>query len=413
MKAVVVDGDLCYPANSGKRLRTMHLVLRMAARHEVTYLCRCTARGHEAAQAREFLGDHGIRTVLVDHTVPRKAGPLFYARLATNLLSPLPYSVTSHTGPALRQALRAYAAENEVDLWQFEWSALVDALGDVSDAPRLLIAHNVDTLVWQRYFESAADPLRRWYFYHQWCKFERFERRVFAAVSRVVTVSAEDAAIVRDQFGVPGVDVVDNGIDRAYFEAAHGERQPNRILFLGALDYRPNIEAVDLLLEQILPAVQAQVPSARLCIVGRKPAPALVERVRGHRDVELHADVADVRPFLAESGLMAVPLRVGGGSRLKILEALASGLPVVSTRVGAEGLNLTPGRDLVVVEDVDALAGALVEALRAPERMQAMALCGRRVVLARHDWDVLAAKLEQVWQSCVPKVQVSLAGASG
>src|SRR5262249_39242389 len=148
---------------------------------------------------------------------------------------------------------------------------------------------------------------------------------------------ADDAAIVRDTFGVPQVDVVDNGIDRAYFEAAQGRRDPNCVLFLGALDYRPNGDAVNLLLDRIFPAVRTQVPAARLCIVGRNPPAALVERVRGLEHVELHANVADVRPYLAASGVMAVPLRIGGGSRLKILEALACGLPVVSTRVGAEG----------------------------------------------------------------------------
>jgi polysaccharide biosynthesis protein PslH len=401
MKAVIVDADLCYPATSGKRLRTLHLMLRLARRHQVTYLCRCPAGTPEAEPARAFLGDHGIRTVLVDHPVPRKSGPLFYARLAGNLLSPLPYSVASHIGPLMRQALHAFAAANAVDLWQFEWTALADALGAAPGLRRLVVAHNVDSLIWRRYFEAETHPLRRWYFKHQWRKYDRFERRVFAEVDRVVTVSDDDAAIVRDQFGVPGVDVVENGIDRTYFEAVQGEREPGSILFLGALDYRPNADAVALLLDRIFPAVRAQLPSARLCIVGRNPAPALVERVRTLTDVELHANVADVRPYLARNSLMAVPLRVGGGSRLKILEALASGLPVVSTRVGAEGLALVPGRDLVVVEDGEGMAAALVESLRAPDPLRAMTEHGRRLVLEQYDWDVLAGKLEQVWETCV------------
>jgi glycosyltransferase involved in cell wall biosynthesis len=409
MRAVIVDGDVCYPATSGKRLRTLHLMLRLARRHRITYLCRCQAGSAEAGRTREYLGDHGIDTVLVDHPVPRKSGPLFYARLAANLLSPLPYSVASHTGPLLRRALRAFAADNVVDLWQFEWTALADALGNQPEVPRLVVAHNVDSLIWRRYFEAETRPLRRWYFKQQWLKYDRFERRVFGDVSRVVTVSAEDAAIVRDRFGVPRVEVVDNGIDRGYFEGVSGRREPGCILFLGALDYRPNADAVALMLDRIFPAVRARVPSARLCVVGRNPAPALVERVRGVAGAELHADVADVRPFLATSALMAVPLRVGGGSRLKILEALACGLPVVSTRVGAEGLCLEPGRDLVLVEGVDDMAGALVEGLQAPQRLQGMAEHGRRLVLERYDWDVLADRLEQVWETCVGSPRAALA----
>ncbi len=196
------------------------------------------------------------------------------------------------------------------------------------------------------------------------------------------------------------VDVVDNGIDRAYFDGINGGGQANRILFLGALDWRPNLDALNLLLDRIFPDVLAREPTARLTVVGRHPPPALVQRVHTMPGVELHADVPDVRPFLRQSGVMAVPLRIGGGSRLKILEALACGLPVVSTTVGAEGLNLEPGRHYVCADDAPALASALVDAIRNPERIRAMASSGRQLVLDRYDWDVLADKLEKVWEEC-------------
>jgi glycosyltransferase involved in cell wall biosynthesis len=400
MKAVIVDGDVCYPATSGKRLRTLHLMLRMARRHDVTYIARCPA-GPEQRQAAEYLGDHGIRSVFMDFAPPRKGGPLFYARLAANLLSPLPYSVASHGSALARQTLQQYAELNPVDVWQFEWPAYADALRGRKGVRTVIIAHNVDSLIWKRYVETEPRPLHRWYLRQQWRKYERFERRIYAEATRVVTCTADDAAIVRDMFGVPQVDVVDNGIDRAYFEAAQGQRDPHRILFLGALDYRPNADAASLLLDRIFPAVRAKVPAARLCVVGRNPSPGLIERVRGLENVELHANVADVRPYLAESGVMAVPLRIGGGSRLKILEALACGLPVVSTRVGAEGLCLKPGCDLVLVEEVDGMADALAQAVANPGPALEMAENGQRLVLERYDWDALADRLERVWEQCV------------
>jgi glycosyltransferase involved in cell wall biosynthesis len=133
-------------------------------------------------------------------------------------------------------------------------------------------------------------------------------------------------------------------------------------------------------------------------LVGRHPPEALRRRVASSPGVELHADVPDVRPYLAECGLLVVPLRVGGGSRLKILEALACGTPVVSTRVGAEGLCLEAGRHLSVVEDVDALAAALVAAIRQPRAVQAQAEAGRREVIGRYDWEGLADRLDRVWR---------------
>jgi glycosyltransferase involved in cell wall biosynthesis len=237
---------------------------------------------------------------------------------------------------------------------------------------------------------------KKWYLRTQWKKFARFEREAFGRATRVIAVSEEDAKLIRDDFGQPNVDVVANGIDRGFFEHVRGERDRKRILFLGALDWRPNLDAVRLLLDSIFPRVLAQEPGARLVVVGRNPPAHLVESARQMPGVELHADVRDVRPFLASSGVMAVPLRIGGGSRLKILEALACGLPVVSTKVGAEGLLIKPDVDYVLAEE-DAMADALVLAIRNPEVMRRLAEHGRPFVLETYDWTVLAKKLEAAW----------------
>lgn len=402
MKIVIIDGDVSYPATSGKRLRTLHLMLRAARRHDITYIGRCAADSEEAQSAPAFLRRHGIEPILVHHPVPRKSGVGFYARLASNVLfSPRPYSVDSHISEPMRQALRDYAARHTPDLWQFEWAPYVELLDAHIPGPRLVIAHNVDTLIWRRYCENARGLLKRAFLKQQWRKFQRFERTAFQRADRVVAVSDADASLIRAEFGQHAVDVVDNGIDRDYFdETPAARRDPRSILFLGALDWRPNLDAVDLLLDRIFPRVRSAEPDARLLIVGRNPPPGLVERAAGIDGVTLHANVADVRPFLAASGVMAVPLRIGGGSRLKILEALACSLPVVSTRVGAEGLCLTAGTDYVEAETTE-MAAALVQAIRAPAVVQAQAEHGRRVVREAYDWDVLARKLEASWERCV------------
>jgi glycosyltransferase involved in cell wall biosynthesis len=398
MNVVVVDGDLAYPPTSGKRLRTLNLLLPLARRHRIVYIARNNDDARAGLEAATFLQDHGIAPHIIEESVARKSGPAFYARLAANLFSSLPYSVASHDRPLFRRAVRDYAAKNAVDLWQFEWSPYVRALGAWPGARRLVVAHNVDSLIWQRYYETASQPLKRWYIKQQWRKFDRYEKAVLPAVDRVVAVSEDDARLMRRDYGVTRVDVVDNGIDRAFFESVRGTHDPKRILFLGSLDWRPNLDAIDLLLDRIFPEVRAREPEARLLIVGRAPPPGLMQRVRTMPGIELHANVADVRPYLADSGLMAVPLRIGGGSRLKILESLAAGLPVVSTRVGAEGLELQSGRDLVLVDSVEQFAAALVEQMRDPTAIHKMTEQGRLRVLERYDWNVLAGKLEEVWE---------------
>jgi len=400
MHTVIVDGDISYPPTSGKRLRTLNLMQRLADRHRVTYIARPSSAGQDLKQAEEYFKDNRIEPILVDDPVARKKGPFFYARLFGNLFSSLPYSVSSHQSGSMRAALAQYAATHQVDLWQFEWSAYLNLLERAAGGRRLLIAHNVDTLIWQRYAEHTDGFLKRSYVRKQWKKFERFEGEAFRHADRVAAVSEEDARLIRERFGQPKVDVVDNGVDIHYFDQVHGERDPFHILFLGALDWRPNIDSVDLLLTKIFPAIHAQEPRAKLEIVGRHPSQGMIERAHTVPGVRLYHDVPDVRPFLGQCGVMAVPLRIGGGSRLKILESLASALPVVSTTVGAEGLDLTPGEHYIRAEE-DQMASALLDVMRDPGPARMMAEKGRAHVRELYDWDVVARKLEAVWEKCV------------
>jgi len=397
LHVVVVDEELPYPANSGKRIRTLNLIRRLAPRHQITYLAYRGADAQETHEATEFLRTQGVATVLVDRRVPVKAGVRFYGRLLWNLCSPLPYSVQTHTSAALRRAIRAYAAGHAVDVWHCEWTPYAESLRRTVDQPWLVMAHNVESLIWQRYAETEPHRLRRWYIERQWHKFERFERRTFAEAAQTIAVSEQDAALARERFGATQVQVVENGVDVSYFQPDDTPRDPRSVLFLGSLDWRPNLDAVQLLLDQVFPQVLRAEPRARLMIVGRRPPQWLVDRVRESREITLHADVADVRPFLHQCGMLVVPLRIGGGSRLKILEALSAATPVVSTRVGAEGLTLEAGRHFVETETVDTMAEALLRGMAEPEPMQAMARLGRQTVCERYDWEILARKLETLW----------------
>lgn len=400
LNVVIVASELPYPPHTGGRIRTLSLALSLAPEHQITIIAH---RNDESVEASRFLREHGIETVLVDRATAVKAGPRFYARLAANLASPVPYSVASHSSPALRRAVHSHAQRHRIDVWQVESTVLTGALASLQGQPKVVVAQNIESTIWQRYHENETAPLKRWYIKQQWRKFERFERRAFAAATWVVAVSESDAALIRDRFGGRNVGVVENGINRRYYEGVRPDPDPRTILFLGSLDWRPNLDAVGLLLDRIFPAVRAAEPTARLCLVGRRPPPALIQKVRDVPGVALHADVPDVRPFLATSGIMVVPLRIGGGSRLKILEALAAGLPVISTRVGAEGLDLVPGEDYIAADEPEAMVDALVSSILDPRPARAMAGRSRSFVLDRYDWDTMADRLERVWFACLEK----------
>ncbi len=408
MHVAILDEELPYPPTSGKRIRTYNLVKRLATTHRITYLCHQNANPHEARNAETHLKHLGIEPRIVPRSVPPKRGWRFAARLFANLFSPLPYSVVTHRSRALSQAIRELAAAQRIDLWHCEWTPYAESVKTLANVPWVVMAHNVESTIWQRLAENESNPARRWYIQHQHRKFRTFERWAYSHATRCIAVSDLDAHQLRREFGARQVDVVDNGVDIDFFTPSAEPRDPATVLFLGSLDWRPNLDAVRLLIDRVFPEVRRERPQTRLQIVGRNP-PEWLWQSAERPGVEIHANVADVRPFLRRATLLAVPLRIGGGSRLKILEALACGTPVVSTRIGAEGLDLNPGIHLDLVDDIPQMADAMIQVLRDPTRRHLQTLAGRRLVVERYGWDILATKLDEAWCRAVQIVPLDQA----
>lgn len=393
MRITIIDGDVVYPPTSGKRLRTLNLMTRLARRHAITYIARADTA--DTRLAHEFLADHGVKPILVPSPLPQKSGLNFYARLATNVLASQPYSVQSHVHAAVRAAVQVHAEAGTTDLWQLEWLGYRYCL-DRTQTPIVLQAHNVEALLWQRYHDIEKIWAKRLFIKEQWRKFEAFERNVFRSVDRIVAVSEQDRREALRLYGADlPIEVVENGVDVEHFATVDIEHGSKTILFLGALDWRPNLDGLDFLLEEVMDSVRKQVPHCRLRVVGRNAPDHLRQRLARLSWVDLHVDVPDVRPHLAQCAVMAIPLRVGGGTRLKILEGLAAGLPMVSTRIGAEGLEIEDGVHLDIADDPAELASRLVTRLGAGSTEPARA--ARRALARRYDWSRLADSLEAVW----------------
>ena len=403
LRVVVLDEELPWPINSGKRIRTYQLLTRLARWHELHFITRSNADPAEVAPAVAEFARCGIATTVVPCTLPPRRGLRFGLRLVGNLFSPLPYSVASHLQRPYLAAIAAHARTAAVDLWHCEWTPYAQhlraALGARLDGCRwVVMAHNVESLIWQRYAEHEPQRFKRWYIEKQLNKFRRFERWAYSSATRTIAVSQADADLIRHQYHGRDVSVVENGVDPAWFkpnEAAR--REPASLLFMGSLDWRPNLDAVDSLLHEILPRVRQAVPEVRVRLVGRNPSPELRQRLARYPQVQLHANVEDVRPYLHAASALIVPLRIGGGSRLKILEALAAGTPVISTAVGAEGLPLVDGQHAVVVPTAASMVPHIVALCHEATPFLQQAERGRRLVVERFGWDRLAEKLNRAW----------------
>ncbi len=399
MNVVVVDEELPYPPNSGKRLRTLNLVTRLARRHRITYLAHRNQDPIEAIEAETYLRNHGIEVIVVDPLDLPKSGLKFHGRLAANLCSPLPYSVQSHKSAALQRAVRRLSETGNVDLWHVEWTPYAENIRKIVRKPWVVMAHNIESQIWQRYHETESNPVKRSFIAHQLKKFRRFERAVFTQASRTIVVSESDADLALRWFSIKRPEVVSNGVDIEYFRPTRVEHNSDTVLFLGSLDWRPNQDAVRWLLDDIFPQLVSQRPGILLSIVGRNPPRWLSDAVHRRPGVKLHADVPDVRPYLAATSAMVVPLRIGGGTRLKILEAAAAGVPVVSTAVGAEGLSMLPGDHYLQADSTGTLAAALVRILQNPNSSYQMACSARHHAEMHYAWPAIADNLERIWDA--------------
>lgn len=404
LRVLVIDEDLPSPPDSGKRIRTWNLLRRLAARHAISLLCY----GHPNSPAVAATESAGIHVHLVEPQREHRRGAL-YARLFANLFSPYPYSVAKHYSRRFQLKLEQLLRTEQFDLVQCEWTPYARFLDERHALPVLLASHNVESQIWIRRARRSRTLLEKLFFVLQGIKMRSFERRALHRAAQVTAVSPQDAELMR-AWGARAVTLVPNGVDVEFFQPA-SEPTASELLFLASLDWQPNLDALDYFLREILPLVRARHP-ATLRIVGRRPSPLLRERLAGLPGVELVGEVDDVRPHLARAAVVVVPLRIGGGSRIKILEALAAGRAVVSTSMGAEGLDVIAGTHLHIANQPREFAERTLGLLASSEERRRLGGNGRRLVVEQYNWNGIADALESAWlEACRGARMVSAASA--
>jgi glycosyltransferase involved in cell wall biosynthesis len=259
--------------------------------------------------------------------------------------------------------------------------------------------HNLESEAMARYSATVASPARRWYAARTAAKWETLEREILAAAFGHVVCSARERDQLQHIAPQARIAVVGNGVDIDHFAGAGGGARRD-LVFVGSMDYYPNVEAATAFSRQTWPLVRQRVPDARLLIVGANPGPTVLALAE-LPGVLVTGTVPDVRPYYRDALAAIVPLRTGGGTRLKILEAMAAGVPVISTPLGAEGLDVTPGRDILIAppDDAEAWTGHVL-ALADPSNPIRPALVAAALDLARthYDWEALGRTLRETYQ---------------
>jgi polysaccharide biosynthesis protein PslH len=262
--------------------------------------------------------------------------------------------------------------------------------------PTVLFQHNVESMIWERHYRNETNRLKKAYFFGQWRKMLHYERKACRGFDSVVAVSEVDRDVMRGEFGVERVEAIPTGVDTDYFRPQQGAVNPHELVFTGSMDWMPNEDAILYFSEQILPRIRARIPDVSLTVVGRNPTARVKALADAGPRITVTGRVEDVRPYIDRAAAYVVPIRVGGGTRLKIYEAMAMAKPVISTTVGAEGLAVQNGEDAILADDPQAFAESVIAVLQDGDFAGRLGEKAREAVCRRFGWGKVAAAFSQI-----------------
>jgi glycosyltransferase involved in cell wall biosynthesis len=425
----------CWPPDTGQKLRNYYLARELARRAFVTYLGFSENGGRgglrrgasvinapgsslaanvQSARPPANIEDFCQRVV----NVPRGRGNTLL-KIMRGAVGRKPLPALNYKTPVMTRQLEQLLEGQNFDLVQVESIHLAEYLPVIRAARRRPFTvcdwHNVESELMWRYSERAPTIAHRFYAKITARRLEEMELRMLRDFDAHTVVSERDRARLLELAPWAKVQVIENGVDTEYYSdpeieqayaawratearSAHadgagpGSGRRRRAVFVGSMDYYPNVEAVVRFAREIWPNVCERNPGLIFTIVGRNPAPAVLALTNIY-GIEVTGTVPDVRPYYREAMASVVPLRMGAGSRLKILEAMAAGVPVVSTRLGAEGLEVKNGQNIILADTQDEIADALVGASTGDQRWRRLADAGREQARARYDWSAIGKKL--------------------
>jgi glycosyltransferase involved in cell wall biosynthesis len=322
------------------------------------------------------------------------------------VLGGLPASTASDRSEAGRAVVTAELAKRlDVVVADFPHSAVL-LPGRLASAS-IMFTHNLEAEILERH-AAVATGWRKLIWAREARKMDRFERKALKRFGSVVAVSERDEIALAKRYGLPLVRRIETGVDLEFHAYQPPRPTGNVAVFAGAMDSRSNIDGIEFLLRAVWPRVHALRPDAQMLIAGRNPPPALVaEAAASGMNWRFTGSVADIRPHLHAGDISLIPLRVGSGTRLKAFEAIASGLPVVSTTLGVEGLGLIPGEHYLAADSDEAFADAILALLADTPRRIAMAESGRALLEARYSWSTIARQFEAICLEALGKKRKS------
>lgn len=399
MRILLLTPQRPYPPHQGTTLRNFNLIKELSKRHTVCLLTFLEADQNPL--------DPGSLAELCEWIellpAPQRSMSVRLKQMVTSRRPDMSWRLWS---PELNERLAARLQAETFDVVEIEGIEMAPYLATLEAArPKPFIiydAHNAEWILQKRACLTDLKNLARWpaaaYSWVQWRRLRHYERNLMQRADHTIAMSAQDKVALRDlRFDAP-ITVIPNGVDLAAYSRFSGTPIFHDLLFTGKMDFRPNIDAVLWFGQQVLPLIQAERPGTTFAVVGQRPHPRL-DVLRGKPGVTITGFVADVRPYIAGAAVYVAPLRVGGGTRLKLLEAMTMGKAIVSTTLGAEGFPIGDGQELVLADEPAAFAQKVIDLLDNPGFRRDLGNRGQAFAYANYGWDTLVPQLEKVYEA--------------
>ncbi|MGA7768358.1 MAG: glycosyltransferase family 4 protein [Candidatus Sulfotelmatobacter sp.] len=404
MKILWVKAGGLVPPDTGGKIRSYNILRELARQHSVTFFSFYAA--HDSDLHPE-LKDMFDRVVCMPLRLPAPKSLAEMRDYGIRLLSSEPYSITKYCHPEVRHRLHMLLKQETYDVILCDFMVAAGVIPWDWPTPKVLFTHNVEATIWRRHYEVATNLIWKAISWREWRKMEAAERRYLRLADRVLTVSETDRDAFAPFLDLGKLTVIPTGVDVDYFQPMPVEETANSLVFTGSMDWLPNEDAILYFVDSILPLIKQQCPEVSLEVVGRSPSRKLQALAETEKSIRLTGWVEDIRPFVARGSACIVPLRIGGGTRLKIFEAMAMNKAVISTSVGAEGLPVRSGENILLADTPNDFAESVISLLRDPNQRQRLGSAARALVQQRYSWPTVAEgfarTLHDAVISCKPR----------
>jgi glycosyltransferase involved in cell wall biosynthesis len=397
MKIFWIKQGPLFPLDSGGKIRTWNILKLLAARHELTVL---TFFPSYLPASCEIPKRSLNRLISMPIEMPKKYSLAYRLDYLRKLCSPVPYVVRQYGIPAVRARVVELLEQETFDLVICDFLFPSLNLPTKKQCPQILFAHNAETMIWKRHFERAQKLTWKLVTGLEYLKLRRFEAHRSRLFDHIVTVSGHDRDFFAEFVPSSHISVLPTGVDLDYFSPISVEENPSSLVFTGSMDWLANEDAILFFANKILPLLLQAQPDLTLTVVGRDPTEALRRLASANPHIRLTGTVPDVRPYMAESAVYVLPLRIGSGTRLKVFEAMAMGKAMVSTQVGVEGLPVVSEQHLLIADRPQDFANAVLRLLRDLTLRRRLAQSARTLVETSYGWpqitDAFSATLDKV-----------------